>query len=548
MNVNRKWLRAGDETTSRGVRSGVSPQDLSVGQAAWSRNAVHRGGHVRSRPGFTERLDLPSGRIQGFEFFDVGSGQLIASIGGRVYRLAETSTWSHEDITPDTIGNSPSRDKVWMIQADGRFLIQDGQSAAIIYDGAFARRADLSLGEIPVGGPMAYDYGRVWLASGRILRAGDIKQFGDESHLTFTETDYWLGGGYILMPSRVEAMSFIPLLDTETGSGPLVVAGAGWVRTIRADITDRSSWQELERFATRTLPIGTRADFVPVNQDLALRASDGIRTIRTARGDLEGFGTTPLSDEVSQLTRRDTKRWLGASSGAYFDDRLFWTHSPYLDDGEVVHRGLIPLDFVPLSSMGQKAPPVYDGDWNFPGLSPVRIKAATLNGEERLFVLARRTDGSNVLVEVTIDGGVDRTLSGGALVDSEIAWDVDFRSYSFDSADLEKEIERAEVWLSGIRRSGVVTLYWRTQDSEDWNLWESFSFNNSNTATGSFEPLSDFRGKLTTTSPPEGFDALHRSQTRGTRFQLRIEATAACQVDRITAKARPIDESVTEIA
>src|SRR5207245_3351931 len=136
---------------------------------------------------------------------------LIASIGGRIYRINVSSDFSAHYIGIPGDDNPAVLDHVWMEQAGGRWLvIQDGQSRALIWNGSLLRRSNPTVPEVPVGERMAYGMGRLWISKGNEFVGGDL--YGTPSPtatsslgyadavLKFTENTYLNGGGAFTVP------------------------------------------------------------------------------------------------------------------------------------------------------------------------------------------------------------------------------------------------------------------------------------------------------------------------------------------------------------
>ena len=229
------------ETYAGGVSSAVSPDLLPPNQAAWGMNADFRGVKVHTRPNIAQRLNLPSGLIQGLGYFNVQGGMLIAMIAGIPYRLRiglRNDGFGWERITLPWY-NSPAIKQVWMCQTVESFIIQDGQSEPIIYDGSTARRADYTKSEVPIGNQMAYGNGRLWVAiKGNQLVAGDIRTDVAGTELLFTETQYLFGGGALIFGDNITGLTFTAVTGT-SDLGALIVMGRNFTETVRADITSR---------------------------------------------------------------------------------------------------------------------------------------------------------------------------------------------------------------------------------------------------------------------------------------------------------------------
>jgi len=213
--------------THRGGVSTAFDNDL-IGEAhvAWAKNMDFRGGKPRTRGGFTERLKLPRGTVQGVDFF-TKSEDLIFSISGYIHQCSfGRDGFELNQLTLPQARSSIVK-QVFMEETSGFLVIQDGLSSALIYDGVALRNAESD--EVPRGFQMAYGNGRLWVAldGGRVV-AGDIAGTSTGSELKFTEDIYLLGGGSFVMPGDIKGMRFVPSNDARSAFGPLLVQGQNY--------------------------------------------------------------------------------------------------------------------------------------------------------------------------------------------------------------------------------------------------------------------------------------------------------------------------------
>ena len=61
----------------------------------------------------------------------------------------------------------PQASHVYFQQAENWLIVQDGQNQPYLYNGSTLRRATGD--EVPVGGPMAYGKGRLWVDNFQVL-------------------------------------------------------------------------------------------------------------------------------------------------------------------------------------------------------------------------------------------------------------------------------------------------------------------------------------------------------------------------------------------
>jgi hypothetical protein len=549
----RDWIGTSQGICIDGVNSAMRPSHIGDRQVAWMVNGSVRGGQPRTRPGFTQRLVLPSGKVQGAGFFSINRGKIILSISGRLHRVSIAgNAFSHDEIVLPW-RNSAALDTAWMQETVGNFIVQDGQSAAIIYNGSDARRSDIFGGEVPLGRMMAFGNGRLWVVTSRYnVKAGDIYS-GPNTELKFTETQFLLGGGSFSFPQRVTALAFLPVNNTATGYGSLMVYGRNRLDSIRAEIAARDLWQAIPGFVTQVLDeVGTlsHACVTAVNQDLYWRDANGeVRSLRSAAQEAASPGNTGMSREVARITDHETDAWLDQSSGLFFDNRLFFTASPFrLPSGAIGFKKLISLDCAPLASMRGKAQPAYDGEWT--GASIVRLVGGRFDGRHRAFAVVQDNAGENSLWEFTPQVREDAYLDGGDVVRVPIRSAVEFRQFDFGAPSQPKKLTRCDVYPASIEGEVNVSIYWRVANRNQWRLWGTFKACAKTTDAPAENPetphawknlRSQERGRVKTlTIPDESDEVLGRSQSVGHAFQVRIVWTGSMELDRIDVWARPL--------
>lgn len=448
--------------------------------------------------------------------------------------------------------NSPVLPQAWFVQAEQYLVVQDGQSRPIIYDGASSRRTKL-VGEIPTGTAMGYGNGRIWIAmnNGREFVAGDIAG-GPTGVLGFEENTYLAGGGSFRVPAnvgKIRSMRFVANLDTSLGQGPLQV-GCDWgIFSVNAPVS-REAWSSV------TNPIQTvslmnfgpmsQSSTVLINGDLFFRAEDGLRSFIIARRDFGNWGNTPISREMSRLLDRDTPELLQFSSAVMFDNRLLFTVTPQPGPNGVRHKGVIVLDFDLISTMGNKAPPAYDGLWT--GVEVTGLVAGRFAGRPRCFAFGHDSEGQNDFWELTKVGQADNGLD-------PIDWVLETRSMSFPGATGGntglKRLAAGEAWLSEFAGTVTLTLQYRPDQYPCWQDW------NTRTVCVTSDQCDDADGCAATTAgnlkgyktrlgfgmPAEQDNEPDESTMLAAySFQVRIEGSGYCQMNRFILQAHEEEE------
>lgn len=578
-----------------GVNSGIPPTLLPADQFSWAVNTTFRNYVPETRPGWIKRnlnFDNSSGIVdanlqnnfEDYIFHGAAAfermNNLIVAVGGLLFRI-DIDSWQVQDISTSSPTNNPQLYRSWFCEAEDFMIIQDGQSAPIIFDGGSSRRSD-TLGisgtkEIPVGKAMCYSQGRlvVALPDGRQFVVGDIVggPSGTAAYnyrdavLKFTENDVINEGGAFSLPMTAgELTAFRPVaqVDTSTGQGPTQVFTTTATFSLNTPV-DRTIWKNLD------FPIGTVSNpqggsmsdraTVNVNGDLWTRAFDGIRSFVVARRDFGTWVNTPQSREETRALGLDEQALLGYSSAALFDNRLLTTIQPYRNfEHGVAHRGLAVLDFSPVSFLGQTARPVWEGMWT--GLQILQILSCSFNNTERCFVFALNASNQIELWELT----KDRIHDFNGTSDVKIKWSIDTNSFDFldEGKDL-KRLRKGYVWFSDIAGAVLITAYYRSNDDPCWHLWHDWSVCATVETCGTGNCLTpknlhpQYRRPNILPEPNGACDTvLEVPDNVGEEFQVRFEFEGHCQLHKFLIAASneqqdvnslcPTDESCRQLA
>lgn len=548
----RKLHRDGLLSAMGGQDSGRDTSLLNPTQFALGINVMCRGGFLESRYGLKKRvLTFENDEVedwyedslfQGADYYVISEhGMLIASSGGRIFKIDVENGFQSTEITPEkgtsttaaftspavgsssTIGVSDNATihvgypvkigsgrytvtakavgtitvtnldatagvnvasgspvyylqpnpsllpRIWTLQAENYFLIQNGSDACIIYDGATARRA-VRAGtklEVPTGTAMAYWQGRIWVAvNKREIEAGDIYG-GPTRIIDFTETTYLAEGGRFRVPGNVgdiTALKVLPVLDTSLGQGPLQVFTDLSGSSLNLPVA-RSRWKDIDQpiQPISLLNFGPTSQFgtVVVNGDLFFRAKDGLRSFAMTRRETGTYGHVPISREMSRVMDSDDERFLQYGSAVLFKNLLLFTVNPLpIESGRSAYwRGLGVLDFDLISSLGQKSPPVYPGVWT--GVQVMQVTKGTFAGKERCFIFARSAEGKNELWEVIPEVRFDNDCL-------RIQSVVETRAMDYGLPKRLHMVENAELWVDNVEGTVDFTLKYRKDHSPCW--------------------------------------------------------------------------------
>jgi hypothetical protein len=546
------WVSDTQATVIEGMNRGREPELISEQQAHLLRNLSIRGGRAHTRPALVQRATLPAGLLQGGTVFRALS-KVILSVGGLLYEL-DADTGERKELTRVLTAeeaskpaaeqealrvarsNSPEQPRAYFCETLGSLVIQDAQSYPFLYDGDRFRRAGAD--EVPVGSAMAYGSGRLAVAvnDGRAVRLGDIRKEEHQSELQFTETYNLLGGGDFSFPSQVRALGVVPVVDSASGQGSLIVGCINSVHSLKTQITQRDLWAEVG-FETVLLPtrgVTGAGALVAVNQDLYFRSSDGLRSLRTSTGDYDAPGLAPLSVEVRTRFDYDATFLLEDAGVAYFDNRVLCTHSPFVYANRSLALGLTALNFDSISGRGQKGPPAFDGEWD--GLIVAQIFTGLVNGVDRCFLLGRDLAGVNGLWELLPEVAVTPGLPATQVIET--------RTLFGTGPGTLKALRRADLQFSGITGALAVRTFFRPDKFPYWIPWTTF-------AATAQPPLQDtlgrtrpqYRPRFSTRTPPELRDPqTNRPVNVATGFQLRVEIDGVARLDHLQVFQEPLTE------
>ena len=312
---------------------------------------------------------------------------------------------------------------------------------------------------IPVGGIMAFGNGRLWVASGNQLFAGDLAGSYAGSEVRFSETQYINGGGNFSFDAPITALAFLPGADTSTGQGDLIVFTRNEIAAIRSNIFDRTTWQATPGMQRKLFLNGgaeSQDSIITTNNDIFFKSLDGIRSLLQTYQDVKQRNVS-LADSIEayRVVTFETQRWIRYSPSAYFIDRAFHGCTPKIQviNGDptsynIVFTKIVSQDFNPGIYEGN-FPPVYDGEWT--GLQVCKFITGVFEGAKRCFALVCGSDGNNALYEITTDDYYDTVPNeNGGTTSIPISCQVECRRMAFQSPDEIKELMRADVNFTDI--------------------------------------------------------------------------------------------------
>jgi len=329
---------------------------------------------------------------------------------------------------------------------------------------------------IPIGSVVAYGNGRLWVANGNNVFAGDLVGSSVNAEIKFTETIYLTGGGSFYFNEPVTGMVFLPGADNSVGQGDLILFTRDSIFALRATNYDRTSWQSTPGFL-RKIFVGrgslNQESIILTDRDIYFRAQDGIRSLAQTT---QGFGAVSLADslEATRITTYDTERWLSYTPGVLFDSRYILGGAPkiqritdengdYTGKFNIVFSKLISRDFNAGGVISAPSP-VFDGEWN--GFQICKLVEGVFGSQRRCYAITCDTDGKNCLYEIPLFAYEDEIKPSRTadVAPTPINCSVEMRRFSFQTPFDIKELMRADVGFTDVY--GGVT--WNLEYSPDF--------------------------------------------------------------------------------
>lgn len=583
----------GQTSFELGCETHKAPSRVPRNQSCLLVNATTRQDFVDPRPawkqiGLTFTTDelkeaFETGLFQGAGGYnpDTGKSCLVLSIAGHLYRANVFGDGSVQEITLDTPNRSDNR-KAWFCQAECFLIVQDGQALPIIYNGATARRSDVygtsgsvdghPMCEVPVGTVMEYADERLWvsLPNGLAFVAGDaaydptgtVAYDYRDAVLKFTENTFLSEGGAFTVPTnigRITAMRAIANLDTSLGQGPLLVFTTQGAFSINPP-ANRDDWKNVAYPIKTVCMMGSGAasqeSTLLVNSDVWYRSpvDKDVHSFKVARRNFGVWGNHAQSHEVGRHLGNDNKHLLKYASAALFDDRQLQSCIPVYDRSHGTYfKGLVALDFHPLTSIVEEEGPTWDGMWT--GLDILRILTIESEDVTRCFaVVLAQPDANEVrriqIWELTTEPRWNESADG-----EKQRTEVIIESPRFDFKDRlrQKLLEGADIWVADL--SGVVDfyLYYRPDEYPCWFFWKhwqvcsKFQRCSTDAVDGCLSGLNlrpQYRSRMSAQRPADECIPFTNSPSRlGFAFQYRLEIKGQARVTAVRLLALEVLES-----
>jgi hypothetical protein len=407
--------------------------------------------------------------------------------------------------------------------------------------------------ELPAATAMHYYMGRIWYGQGRLVVAGDIVRGGsgtaaynfDDSILKVTENPLAIGGDGFKMPTQagnVRAISDLGTQDTTLGQGVLIIGTRKAAYALKVPVT-RADWiaagsanQPLLVPIQKATGIVNDRSVVPVKGDLYFQTLEpGIGSILNAVRYFNQPGNRTISANENRVLQFTNRALLKFATGITFNNLLLQSNLPEQTAQGVIHKAIIPLDFLPISSFNEDSTPIWNGVQE--GLDIFQLSTGDFGGLERAFAFVRSSlDGSFQVYELTTVGRTDTNTFG----ESRINWAFETPALPFGQEMLQKELVSGELWIDRLSSEVVFQVDYRPDSATCWVPWIRFKVCSAkNTAEDCDNPITypitpygdGFKIPLSFPKPPVACIALSgRPSNIGFQFQTRVIIRGYCRI------------------
>lgn len=453
---------SGSAFLTAGMQSATDPMFIDDRAYVSSMNTVNRGGLVQSRPGYRCQFRLPDGNLQGGYFFKPlnSAPQLLFAVDGIVY--VSPFPFVHYSALPDIQFYHAAPRLYWAVgtksavtNADGSISVTDpvrtlvmqdgGYTRAAYWDGEVSRHLDPGAGEVPLGGPMAWSGGRLWVASRNQLVPSDI-----ENPLTFNEASILAINGIFFTGEDITGLAEIPGLATPQ----LVCFTAANAQLFQSGLRDRTAW------ATQTTPPFQSVLFPEVGcvSHDSIVSQYGLLWWMTGTG-LTNFNSAQQAYISSALSAQDVE--MAVSKGNIspnIDECCAIGFENYLmvsvPSGSKRNRHTMTMDKTAADSLTSNGLPAWNSFWT--GTNPKQWMKGQTDGMQRIFHVSTDEDGANRLWEAFTPDRKDNGLPITSYLETKTHIDFNPKATGLDL----KQFIRAEITFSEIFGNVSATVFW----------------------------------------------------------------------------------------
>jgi hypothetical protein len=551
---------------------------------SWLVNGTVRGGGITQRTGWNPLVQgaaWPMATFQGAFMFqrDFGDPYIVLAIGGELWRVRVDTDNSVDNLSVLFGGLTmpPTEPQAYFAQGADLFLVW--QSGDLVTNPIFfwddgstligMRRSNGFVAvndptnEIPAAGPMDFAQQRLWYAIGTMYGAGDIIQSKvtgtapfnyRDSILHVTENPAAKAGDNFRLPTssgNIRALKHTSNFDTALGESQMFVFTRKAIYANAAPIT-RNDWtaatldlMPLQKVVLTSGGTFAERSVVACNGDLFFNAPPlgDIRSLTVALRYFNQWGQVPISRQENRILQFNDRSLLRFCSGTLFDNRVLQATRPVQTPVGVACQSVLPLDFDLISTIEEKQPPSWEGNWQ--GLKILQLLSGDFGGRDRAFAVVWSDVHQAIeIYELTNDSRLDGT--------NRIESQVEFPAYTFGNQNQLTEIETLELEVSKILGTVEFRAEYRPDHFPCWLPWRSWKICTAADCTQLIDdPCADtgypisvfcesFRSTMTLPKPsPVCIAASGRPSTIAFQHQVRITFKGYCQINSIRMYALP---------
>lgn len=569
------------------IQSDRNPNGLPRNQLAWLDNAGCRDGGITPRFGYQYLMDVHAGNalFQGKFLYQPleANPYHIYSISGRIYKVEEGH--AVQDLSAIFNLVMPADQPIsYFVQAEQFLIIQCGDNVTkpLFWDGAILRRSKgitntavapgtPGVNEIPAGTAMDYFMGRVWYAQGRTASAGDIVggpsgtiqyEFRD-SVLNVTECPLVLGGDGFSVPAQdgvIRGIAHSANIDAALGQGRLFMGTRKGIYALNVPVT-RANWiattnsnQPLVTVVQINNGWVNDRGITTVNGDLFYQSLEpAIRSLNQSIRYFGQWGNKQISNNEQRILQYNDRALLKFCSGIYFDSRMFQTALPTQTDQGVVHKAIVPMDFIPISGFEKDVPPNWEGMQE--GLDVFQMTTGDFGGRDRAFMTVRARDTHTIqLWEMTNFLKDDIALDpehAGQVRENRVTWVVEFPAFTWGDETSLKKLVGAELWVDRLFGAVQFSMEYRPDGQACWILWHIWRKCSQKTSVeGVAAPigyplqpcLESYVSNMSLPypDPSKCANVMGRPANVGYQFQTRLVVKGFCRVRGLYLHAEPV--------
>lgn len=504
------WTSGVDSSKVTTVASELIPNGLKRDQLAWLQNGSLRTTGILQRTGWQPLLKiLDTGLWQGGYIYepDGANPYLVCSISGVIYQVLLESPYTVTDLSAAFgLSNPADAEMAFFCQGENILVIQAGDyytnpvpTLPLFWNGTILRRSigittaapgsvAPNINEIPAATCMDYYGNRLWYAQARQYSAGDMvggpsgtaPQRYRDAIINVTENPLCFSGDGFTVPTNagnIRAIKHSSNINASLGQGQLYIFTRKAVYSLTVPTT-RTDWiqadkdNQPEQKVVQLIngSVGDRS-VVPINGDLFYQSFEpGIRSLLLAQryfGDAQ-WGNTPISQNEERALQFNDRALMRFSSGIEFNNRALFAVLPTLssDGVNVIHQGILPLDFDIVTNFEEKKKPVWEGIWD--GLQILQLFTGDFGGRQRAFAVNISDEDNSINVW---DLTTDSRMQNG---DNRVTWGVEFPAFTWSSSGYEfrlKQLNSGELWLDKVAGTVEIDAYYRGDAEPCWREW-----------------------------------------------------------------------------